>query len=155
MVATALSSNVMTKWLPLDEAARRLRLDVEDVSALVRRGSLQGCRADGVRYVQEHDVVMMLFGQGHAAPHARSTFGLVIVDLADYVIEPGVASLVGADFCRKHKLVPLSRTGESLIVAVADPLTAPLDELAELTGLSVEPVVADANAILTAVARFL
>jgi type IV pilus assembly protein PilB len=77
------------------------------------------------------------------------------IDMADYEIDPAIISAVPKDICEKHRVVPVSRTGRSLIVAMADPddLTA-IEELKSLSGYNIEPVVATETGILEAIARY-
>src|SRR5580658_5736009 len=37
------------------------------------------------------------------------------IDLADYEIEPDIVKLVSKEQCEKHRVIPVSRTGNSLI----------------------------------------
>ena len=56
--------------------------------------------------------------------------------------------LISPQVCERHKIIPVSRAGSSLIVAMADPsnLNA-IDDVKFLTGYNVEPVVASETAI--------
>jgi len=76
------------------------------------------------------------------------------IDLARTVIEEAVISLVSKVLCERHTVIPVSRTGNYLIVAMADPRNrTTFDALRAHTGLQVEPVVASAAAIREAIAR--
>jgi type IV pilus assembly protein PilB len=71
------------------------------------------------------------------------------VDLSEFQIEPEVLKLVNKEVCERHRIVPISRAGSALIVAMADPSNLhAIDDIKFLTGLNVEPVVASENAIL-------
>jgi len=78
-----------------------------------------------------------------------------IIDLATYLIEPEIIAVVPRAVCEKHRVIPVSRTGRSLIVAMADPsdLQA-VDDLKAATGYNIEPVVASEMGILEAIARY-
>jgi len=77
------------------------------------------------------------------------------VDLREYEIDPEVLKLVPHEVCERHKILPVSRAGSSLIVAMADPsnLNA-IDDIKFTTGYNVEPVVASEAAIMEAVDRY-
>jgi len=74
------------------------------------------------------------------------------IDLNEFEIDEEVLKLVNQDVCLRHKIVPVSRAGATLIVAMADPSNLhAIDDIKFLTGYNVEPVVASESAILAAV----
>ncbi len=76
------------------------------------------------------------------------------IDLSEYEIDEDVLKLVSADVCERHKIIPVSRAGSSLIVAMADPSNLhAIDDIKFLTGYNVEPVVASESAIVAAIER--
>ncbi|MCA9575135.1 MAG: Flp pilus assembly complex ATPase component TadA, partial [Myxococcales bacterium] len=71
------------------------------------------------------------------------------IDLSNYEIDPDVMKLISHDVCMRHKVVPVSRAGSALIVAMVDPSNLhAIDDIKFLTGYNVEPVVASEAAIL-------
>ncbi|MCB9602656.1 MAG: type IV-A pilus assembly ATPase PilB [Sandaracinus sp.] len=77
------------------------------------------------------------------------------IDLSEYEIDPEVLKLITAEVCGRHKIIPVSRAGASLIVAMADPSNLhAIDDIKFLTGYNVEPVVASEAAIQTAIERY-
>jgi type IV pilus assembly protein PilB len=77
------------------------------------------------------------------------------VDLREYEIDPEVLKLIPHEMCERHRILPVSRAGSSLIVAMADPsnLNA-IDDIKFTTGYNVEPVVASEAAIVEAIDRY-
>jgi type IV pilus assembly protein PilB len=76
------------------------------------------------------------------------------VNLDEYEIDPDVVKLVSREVCDKHKIIPVSRSGSALIVAMADPTNLhAIDDIKFLTGFNVEPVVASETAIVQAIDR--
>ncbi|EYF07355.1 type IV-A pilus assembly ATPase PilB [Chondromyces apiculatus] len=76
------------------------------------------------------------------------------VDLAEYEIDPEVTKLVSREVCEKHKIIPISKSGSSLVVAMADPTNLhAIDDIKFLTGFNVEPVVASEQGITEAIER--
>ena len=76
------------------------------------------------------------------------------IDLGEYEIDPEVLKLVTQDVCERHKIIPVSRAGSSLIVAMADPSNLhAIDDIKFLTGYNVEPVVSSEAAIMQAIER--
>ncbi|MFT3774515.1 MAG: hypothetical protein QM820_54860 [Minicystis sp.] len=61
-------------------------------------------------------------------------------------IDPGAQRLVPRAVCAHHHLLPISRTGDRLVVAMADPRDADaIRDVILVTGLQVEPVYAGAS----------
>ncbi len=74
------------------------------------------------------------------------------IDLNEFEIDEEVLKLVTQDVCERHRIIPVSRAGSTLIVAMADPSNLhAIDDIKFLTGYNVEPVVASEAAILAAV----
>ena len=77
------------------------------------------------------------------------------INLEEFEIDADIIKLVSKDQCEKHKVVPVSRAGNSLVVAMADPTNLnAIDDLKFLTGFNIEPVIASESAILGAVERY-
>jgi len=69
--------------------------------------------------------------------------GFPPINLSRYQIDPALAELVPERLARKHRLIPVSRIGKSLSVAMADPLNVlALDDLTLLTTYDIAPVLA-------------
>jgi type IV pilus assembly protein PilB len=76
------------------------------------------------------------------------------IDLSEYEIDREVIKLVSNEVCLRHKIIPVSRAGSSLIVAMADPSNLhAIDDIKFLTGYNVEPVVSSEAAIVAAIER--
>ncbi|MCA9615866.1 MAG: type II secretion system protein GspE, partial [Myxococcales bacterium] len=74
------------------------------------------------------------------------------INLEEFEIDEDVLRLVNQDVCLRHKIIPVSRAGSTLIVAMADPSNLhAIDDIKFLTGFNVEPVVASENAIVQAI----
>src|ERR1700689_4837718 len=77
------------------------------------------------------------------------------VNLEEYEIDPEILKLVQKEPCERHKVVPVSRTGNSLIVGMADPTNLnAIDDLKFLTGYNIEPVIASETAIHNAIEKY-
>lgn len=89
-------------------------------------------------------------GRQLAAEH-----GLEWVDLGQARINPEAASLIPAVLAREHRALPFAHaSGDTLLVAVADPSNVvAVDDIAAITGLKVELVVAAPEAIKVAIDR--
>ncbi len=82
-------------------------------------------------------------------------YGVRSIDLSGFEIEPAVLELIPADTARRHRIVPLRRSGATLTVVMTDPRNvAVLDDLRFRTGCTVEPLVASEDAVAAAIARY-
>jgi type IV pilus assembly protein PilB len=77
------------------------------------------------------------------------------VDLKEYEIDTEVLKLISQEMCERHKIIPVSRAGSSLIVAMADPSNLhAIDDIKFTTGYNVEPVVSSEASITEAIERY-
>ncbi len=92
---------------------------------------------------------------GEITNFLSAQYRLPAINLDEYEIDSDIIKLVGRDVCEKHKIIPVSRSGSSLIVGMADPTNLhAIDDIKFLTGYNVEPVVASETAILSAIDRY-
>jgi type IV pilus assembly protein PilB len=76
------------------------------------------------------------------------------IDLAEHDFDPEVLKLVSREQCERHKVLPVSRAGSALIVAMADPTNLnAIDDLKFLTGYNIEPVIASESSIVETIER--
>ncbi len=92
---------------------------------------------------------------GEITDFLSAQYRLPSVNLDEYDIEEDVIKLVAKDVCEKHRVIPVSRSGSSLIIAMADPTNLhAIDDIKFLTGYNVEPVVASETAVHGAIDRY-
>ena len=76
------------------------------------------------------------------------------LNLAKYKIEPKVAAIIPEALARRHKIIPISRIGKTLVLAMSDPFNIfALDDIAILTQSKVEYVMSTEKDIQDALAR--
>jgi type IV pilus assembly protein PilB len=93
--------------------------------------------------------------EGEMTNFLSTQYRVPAVNLDEYEIDPEVLKVVPKDVCEKHRIIPVSRTGSTLIVAMADPTNLhAIDDIKFLTALNVEPVVSSENAIAAAIERY-
>ena len=81
-------------------------------------------------------------------------YGVPAVNLEEFEIDPAVIKLIPEDVATKHTVVPVSRSGSTLILATADPSNIfAIDDIKFLTGYNIEVVVASEQAIKHAIER--
>src|SRR5215471_1197598 len=82
-------------------------------------------------------------------------YGIPSINLAQFEIDPAVVKLIPAETAQKYQIIPLSRSGASLTIAMTDPTNVfAMDDIKFMTGYNVEPVVASETAITEAVQKY-
>src|ERR1700750_722993 len=82
-------------------------------------------------------------------------YGVPAITLPQFEIDPGVIKLIPAETAQKYQIVPLSRAGATLTIAMTDPTNVfAMDDIKFMTGYNVEPVVASETAVSDAIARY-
>ncbi|HEY0710362.1 MAG TPA: type IV-A pilus assembly ATPase PilB [Polyangia bacterium] len=110
-----------------------------------RSGERLGNSLVKVGAIQEEDLTQFLSRQ----------YGVPAINLAEFDIEPDVIQLVPKDVAMRHKVVPVNRAGNSLIVAMADPSNIlAIDDLKFVTGYNIEVVVASDVGVNQAITRY-
>jgi type IV pilus assembly protein PilB len=79
-------------------------------------------------------------------------YGVPSVDLSNFNPDPSVTKLLPSDVASKFQVVPVSRSGRRLTVAMANPANIfAIDDIKFITGCEVQPVVATEAAIKKAI----
>ncbi len=82
-------------------------------------------------------------------------YGVPSINLNQFDIDPTVIKLVPADTAHKYQIIPLSRSGATLTIAMTDPTNVfAMDDIKFMTGYNVEPVVASETAVLDAISKY-
>jgi len=102
----------------------RLRL----ASALVKLG-----------FLSDEDVTNFLSRQ----------YGVPAINLSYFEIDPAVVKLIPYETAKRYQILPLSRVGASLTIAMVDPTNVfAMDDIKFMTGFNIEPVVASESSII-------
>lgn len=95
--------------------------------------------------IQEEDLTQFLSRQ----------YGVPAINLAEFEIEPAIIELIPKDVAIRHRVIPVNRSGQALIVAMSDPSNIlAIDDLKFLTGYNIEVVVASDVAIAAAISQY-
>ena len=79
-------------------------------------------------------------------------YGVPPIDLSNFQPEPAVVKLLPADVASKFQVVPISRAGRRLTVAMSNPANIfAIDDIKFITGCEVQPMVAPEAAIKKAI----
>jgi type IV pilus assembly protein PilB len=82
-------------------------------------------------------------------------YGVPSINLPQFELDPAVIKLIPADTAQKYQVVPLSRSGATLTIAMTDPTNVfAMDDIKFMTGYNVEPVVASEIAVSEALERY-
>ncbi|NOY23979.1 MAG: type IV-A pilus assembly ATPase PilB [Acidobacteria bacterium] len=82
-------------------------------------------------------------------------YGIPAVNLDHFEITEDVIKRIPVDVAQRYSIIPLSRTGSTLTVAIADPTNIyALDDLKFITNLNIEPVVASEYSIRKAIEKY-
>jgi type IV pilus assembly protein PilB len=82
-------------------------------------------------------------------------YGVPSINLKFYEVDPAVIKLVPQETAIRYQIVPLSRVGSTLTIAMTDPTNVfAMDDIKFMTGFNVEPVVASETAITEAIHKF-
>jgi type IV pilus assembly protein PilB len=104
-----------------------------------RNGSRLGSVLVKLGYVSDEDVTNFLSRQ----------YGVPAINLSYFDIDPSVVKLIPPETARRYQILPLSRVGASLTIAMVDPTNVfAMDDIKFMTGFNIEPVVASETAIL-------
>src|SRR4051795_345869 len=82
-------------------------------------------------------------------------YGVPAINLAQFKIDLTIVKLVPTETARKYQIIPLSRSGSTLTIAMTDPTNVfAMDDIKFMTGYTVEPVVASEVAITDAIEKY-
>src|SRR6188474_2514137 len=82
-------------------------------------------------------------------------YGVPSINLTQFDIDLGVIKLIPSETANKYQIVPLSRAGATLTIAMTDPTNVfAMDDIKFMTGYNVEPVVASETAVTDAINKY-
>jgi len=109
------------------------------------KGGLFGEVLVALKFATEEDIARALTCQ----------YGFPFLPLANYEIDQEVLNSVPHDMCAKFCLIPIDKIGNSLTLAMADPLNVhAIDDIELLTGCSVQTFVSTASDIKEAMKKY-
>ncbi len=82
-------------------------------------------------------------------------YQMPFIDLSDFEIDQAAIAALSVEQCRKYSVMPLSRAGNTLVVAFSDPTNLFMrDDISYITKCKIEPVVATESGIQKAIAKY-
>jgi type IV pilus assembly protein PilB len=107
-------------------------------------GSKLGAALVKLGFLSEEDVTNFLSRQ----------YGVPAINLAYFEIDPAVVKIIPYETARRLEILPLSRVGASLTIAMVDPTNVfAMDDIKFMTGFNIEPVVASEASILACIEK--
>ena len=81
-------------------------------------------------------------------------YGVPAINLSYFEIDPAVVKLIPFETAKRNQILPLSRVGASLTIAMVDPTNVfAMDDIKFMTGFNIEPVVASESSILAGIEK--
>ena len=82
-------------------------------------------------------------------------YGVPSINLSRFEVDAAVIKLIPGETALKYQIVPLSRAGATLTIAMTDPTNVfAMDDIKFMTGYTVEPVVASEAAVMEAIQKY-
>ncbi|HVN80990.1 MAG TPA: type IV-A pilus assembly ATPase PilB [Terriglobia bacterium] len=82
-------------------------------------------------------------------------YGVPSINLSFFDVDPTVVKLIPVETAQKYQILPLSRVGSTLTIAMIDPTNVfAMDDIKFMTGFNIEPVVASETAIRDAIDKY-
>ena len=96
-------------------------------------------------YISQKDLVIAL----------SEGLGLPPIDLSRFKIDSEVTGLIPHDTARHYQIIPVSRMGKTLTLAMADPLNVfAIDAVKTLTGFDINPIIARPEDVMSAITQY-
>jgi type IV pilus assembly protein PilB len=96
-------------------------------------------------YVRDEEITSLLSRQ----------YGVPSINLDHFEVDPTIIKIIPAETARKYQILPLSRSGATLTISMADPTNVfAMDDIKFMTGYNVEPVVASETSIEEAIEKY-
>lgn len=96
-------------------------------------------------YIKQDDFLLAL----------SQDLNIPLINLSKYNIDSTIIDLVPREIARHYQLIPLSKMGPTITIAVADPLNIfAIDDIKSLTGYDVRLVLASSQEIMTAIKNY-
>jgi len=110
-----------------------------------RSGGKLGKAFVSLGYVRDEEITSLLSRQ----------YGVPSINLEHFEVDPGIIKIIPAETARKYQILPLSRSGATLTIAMADPTNVfAMDDIKFMTGYNVEPVVASESSLEEAIEKY-
>src|SRR3989338_693147 len=81
--------------------------------------------------------------------------GIPHINLSRYKVDPNVIKLIPKKIAKRYQIVPISKMGNTLVVAMVDPLNVfAFDDIKAITGFNISPIITVDRDIKEAIAQY-
>jgi type IV pilus assembly protein PilB len=128
---------------------------------LILRGIVPIEQLDNVSNAQDEEVVLKLLDKGlvtqsQIASALAAQAGLPFVELLEYPVDRAAVAMIPAAMCRRHEVLPIAVSGDTLLVAMVDPGNVfALDDVRAASRMPCRAVVAERADLRAAINRYL
>src|SRR3989338_1602933 len=126
---------IQDKLITQDNLEHALKVQKE------KGGQLSGILAE-LKFVDENKLLAAM----------SKVFSKPSIDITRFQIAPEVLKIIPPNICRQYQIIPVSKFGSALTLAMADPMNIlALDDVKNLTGYQINPIIADSRKITQAI----
>mgnify|MGYP003392495880 FL=1 len=95
-----------------------------------------------LKFVKENELITTL----------SEGLGLPLIDLRRFKIDLDIVKIISADIARHYQIIPISKMGDTVTLAMADPLNIfAIDHVQALTGFKINPIISSVQDINQAI----
>ena len=95
-----------------------------------------------LKFMREHELISVL-SEGLSFP---------LIDLKRFKVDPAIVKVIPYDIARHYRIIPVSKIGDIITLAMADPLNIfAIDHVESLTGFRINPIISSTPDILSAI----
>ncbi len=119
---------------------------------------LQDClaaqRLDGGR-LGSHLIKNGFIDEDELVEFLSQRYGVPAINLHEVDIDESIIRVIPADVCRKYTILPVSKVGAKLTIAMVDPTNVfAMDDIKFMTGYDVEPIVASQSSLQLTIDKY-
>jgi type IV pilus assembly protein PilB len=97
------------------------------------------------KLISEKDLMILLVRELH----------IPSIDLSKYRVDPALKTIISEKIARQYRIMPISKLGDTITVAISDPLNVfAIDDIRNVTGKTVDVVMGAESQILKAIDTF-
>lgn len=98
-----------------------------------------------LKFIKEDDLILAI----------SEGLGLPLIDLKRFKIDPEIIKIIPVKIATHYQIVPVSKMGDTITLAMADPLNIfAIDHVEALTGYKINPIISSAQDILQGIEAY-
>ena len=117
----------------------------DSLTAQQKEGGRLGTHLVKLGFIEDEDLVEFL----------SQRYGVPAINLNEVEVDEGIIKIIPPDVARKYTIIPVSKAGAKLTIAMVDPTNVfAMDDIKFMTGYNVEPVVASDSSLRKAIDNY-